>query len=527
MLRQIDESPRRLRSWSAGDVRTALLVAALLLIALGLRFYRLDFYDYWDDEVISTLAARPPLTTILSSVGDYSVHPPLYYMLLHLWMGWFGEGLATIRTLSALISAACVPLVYLLGRRLASTPAGLIAAGLMCLAPFQIYHGQQARMYPLLTLIVLLTTLAFLAAWKRGRAWRWGLFGLCVATGLYTHVYFPLSLLALNLWALLETWRERRVDKRRWAGLILAQAAGGLAFLPFTPQLLSTVGGVVQWYWISTISPFDVISLPVVISNGVSVVMFQPQTPTWFLLAALIPAVGAMLGANYYAARAVRQPVPSGPAWTLLLLLLWTPPAVATLVSLTIKPILIDRSLIAITAPAYLLMGWCLAEAWRLPLARVAAAAFVLSMGLVLTMVYAPAPRPNDLRELGDTLAARYEPGDAIAFADWQTFDTVLLTEPDLPGVHVLPAEAQSRVQFTGATEWERRLRYIGWPHLDRIKPVAEFAPEHKRVWLVLSTYNPGLPYQLKTNKAWLDANARLVETIEDWRVVTWLYEIP
>jgi len=94
------------------------------------------------------------------SIADYSVHPPFYYFVLHFWMG-LGEDLYTIRLLSVLISTACIPCIYLLGREILSSPGALVAATLMAIAPFQIFHGQQARMYPLLTLLVLATACFF------------------------------------------------------------------------------------------------------------------------------------------------------------------------------------------------------------------------------------------------------------------------------------------------------------------------------------------------------------------------------
>lgn len=504
----------------------ALAVAALTLLAAGLRLYQLGRHDYWDDEVISTFAARPPLLTILGSVGDYSVHPPLYYMLLHLWMGLAGEQIVALRTLSALVGAACVPLIYLLGRRVAGAPVGLLAAALLAISPFQILHAQQARMYPLLTLVVLAAALAWLSAWRHG-GWRWGVVAACVAAGLYTHIYFVFSLLALNLWAALETLRAGAVDRRRWAGLVAAQALGGLAFLPFAPQLASTVGGVVQWYWVPPPTPFSAVGLPVVISNGSGQLLDQPGGPTLAGLLAVTAATVAFLLTNLHAIRAARRPGAERSGWALLLLLLWCPPVAGLAISLAVRPILIDRSLIAVTAPTYLLMAWALVELRRSPLALGAGGAFALSVGLVLASYYGAPPAPNTLRAAVATIAERREPGDAVAFADWQSFDTALLTRPDLPDVHVLPGEAVSRVQFTGAREWERRLRYIGWPHLDRVLPVAEFAPRYRRVWLVLTAYTASGEYQLATNKAWLDTNGRLIETIEGDRSVTWLYAIP
>src|SRR5262249_11931112 len=184
--------PRLYQRLTSLLVRPIVALPLLTLLALALRLYRLDYRDYFDDEVITTFVARQPLADIYRNVMANDSHPPFYHMLLHVWRAGFGESLTALRLFSVVTSTACVPLVYRLGFLLTSRSAALVAAALMAIAPFQIYHGQQARMYPLLALIVLLTSLAFVRAWRDGSWWRWLLFGLCVAAGLHTHIYFPL-----------------------------------------------------------------------------------------------------------------------------------------------------------------------------------------------------------------------------------------------------------------------------------------------------------------------------------------------
>ena len=41
--------------------------------------------------------------------------PPLYYMLLHVWMSWFGNGEAATHWLSMLFAALTVPVGYWAG----------------------------------------------------------------------------------------------------------------------------------------------------------------------------------------------------------------------------------------------------------------------------------------------------------------------------------------------------------------------------------------------------------------------------
>jgi uncharacterized membrane protein len=501
-----------------------LMLSLLSLLGLGLRLYKLTYWNYWDDEIISTFAARAAPMDVLFSIVDYSVHPPFYYFVLHFWM-ILGDDLYMIRLLSVLISTACIPLMYVLGREIMHKPGALVAAAIMTIAPFQIFHGQQARMYPLLTLLVLATAYFFLRTWRHG-TWtnRVGL-GLCVVCGLYTHVYFSFSLLGLNLWALYETYHQRRIDYRRWVDILIIQSLAVLAFLPFVPQLFRTVSGVVQWYWIGGTTAFDWLFALLSISNYATLAQ-ESSRPVWYLAATYTAGVAVVVLTLVYSLREMRQQPVERSGWGFLHLLLWTPIVVATVISLTIKPILLDRSLIGVSAPLYLLMGWLFVRYWQVRVVQFVALFFGVSCLASLGYAYPDTPRENSLIRMADYLAAEQQADDAIAFADWQAFDTTFLIHPDLENVYVLAAPTVSRVQFAGRDEWLARLSYMNWPYLENVQPVAKFGPHHQRVWLVLTNHTYTIEYQREVNQAWLETHGRLVEEKDFNRARVFLYEI-
>ena len=71
--------------------------------------------------------------------------------------------------LSALPSILCVPLMYVLARRLLGQTAGLLAAALMACAPFAVYYAQEARMYGLALMLFLLAFYAVARALDSGQ----------------------------------------------------------------------------------------------------------------------------------------------------------------------------------------------------------------------------------------------------------------------------------------------------------------------------------------------------------------------
>ncbi len=497
-----------------------ILILTFTLAGLGLRLYRLDYRSYWDDEVISAVAAQAPLNRIYSSISDYSIHPPMYYMLLSLW-NTLGDDLVVLRLLSVLISTACIPLVYVLGRTLQiPATASTIAAGLFAVAPFHIFHGQQARMYPLLTLLIIATAIFFYHTWRHRRWWAWAGLLICIGLGLHTHVYFPLSVAGLNAWLLWDAYQYRRLEWRRWAQLLSAQALGTALFLPFLPQLLATSSSVVTSFWTKSISPFYGLIALVGLSN----LSNDPFVgiPAWLNIFGAVAASTLLVPVFLITGNAIRHNHNERSQWLLLHSMIWIPILLATLISLTLKPILVTRYLTGTTPFLFLLIGWAFIQHRQHRLLQVASIVFLTSSIAVLMFVYPTRPTQSPLINMADYLHQQQQAGDAIAYTDWQSFDATALRYPDQRNIFLLPGTNV----WTSTDDWQRRMRYVNWHEPDNVLPVAEFAPNYQRVWLVMTSYSYDLLYYQQHSQGWLEAHGELLETIEYPRGTVFLYQI-
>lgn len=132
---------------------TSHYLVAIFLIAVLLRFPSLGLKSLWLDEAASVRFATP----VLENVD--SIHPPLYYFLLHHTMTSLGDSEAAIRLPSAIFSLANVGLLYLLGRRLADRETALLAAALLAVSPLDVWYAQEARMYAAVACATLLIAL--------------------------------------------------------------------------------------------------------------------------------------------------------------------------------------------------------------------------------------------------------------------------------------------------------------------------------------------------------------------------------
>jgi hypothetical protein len=144
----------------------------IILLALCLRFYRLDGQSLWADEGNSAALAARSLATITRDAG-HDIHPPFYYYILHFWVRILGNSEIALRSLSALTGTALVFVTYLLGSELFNRRVALISSFLAAISPFQIHYSQETRMYILAALWSALAILFFLRFVKS-----WGAFGL-------------------------------------------------------------------------------------------------------------------------------------------------------------------------------------------------------------------------------------------------------------------------------------------------------------------------------------------------------------
>jgi hypothetical protein len=215
-------------------------LAAAAVVAGGiLRFYQSTSLSYWLDEGFTVMFARQPWGTVLGLNGSYDTHPPLYYAVVKAVSLVLPE-IEAGRYLSVAAGTAALAILYLLVVRVVSRPAALIGVMVAALSPLAVWYSQEARQYALTGLAVGLTYLA-LVAFYQGPRWRWAvLYGLGLAASMYLD-YSALYALAPQVFLLPIVIRRHL---RSAAPLVIAGVAAVVAYLPWLPQILATVGAL-------------------------------------------------------------------------------------------------------------------------------------------------------------------------------------------------------------------------------------------------------------------------------------------
>jgi uncharacterized membrane protein len=184
----------------------------VLITALGafLRFFHLGHQGLWYDETFSAWLVNLPLGRMLGQLPIQESTPPLYYGVAWFWTRIFGDTTLGLRSLSAVVGTATIPIAYASARKLlpGRRPA-LILAALTACNPFLIWYSQEARAYEMLVFVSALTVLTFAYARERPRRLALSLWAVACAAALATEYYAVLVVIPQAIWLIYEHRHKR------------------------------------------------------------------------------------------------------------------------------------------------------------------------------------------------------------------------------------------------------------------------------------------------------------------------------
>ena len=342
-------------------VSVALGLGALLLVSLALRTTALHA-GFWIDEGLAVGIASHGFLEI-PGVLRLDGSPPLYYLMLHVWMAVFGDGQATTHVLSLGFALLATPVAYWAATGLFGRRAGVFAAILSSVNPFLTYYAQETRMYSLVSLLALVLAAALVRVFVFRRRAFLPLYVGALTALIYTHNW-GLFLGVGSVVALVPAWRATAPAERRafLRDAAIAYGAVGLLYAPWLPSLLFQAANTGA-PWSSRPTVADVFGPVARMLGGEAVPL------------ALLLAGGAGLATIVKAPRAAAEP--HDPAalrrtavWVLIAL-----PAAGLVVAWTasqISPAFASRYFAVFVGPVLLLAGVGLAHAGRLGLITIA-----------------------------------------------------------------------------------------------------------------------------------------------------------
>ena len=272
----------------------------VLFVAFSLRVFRLDLQSLWYDEAFSFYLAQFSLAEITARTAA-DIQPPLYYYLLHFWTLLASQREFVLRFFSLYFGMLTIPLLYVSARRLfTNRVAGLAAAVLASLSPLYIWYAQEARMYTMITFLLLLSSYALLRALAvspigetRRFKWRWwAVFALANIAAVYTH-YFAFVIIAFQVtYCLFRLVQDKPSDRRRFYAAGIAHVAVFAAFLPWTPFVIARLNQDAS-YWQGALKLDEAVRhIFINFTTGESVLESQAQ---WIAAGWLVVVLGSLV----------------------------------------------------------------------------------------------------------------------------------------------------------------------------------------------------------------------------------------
>src|SRR5260221_1922854 len=139
-----------------------LLVALIIAVAFTIRVWNLTKESFWADEGWTMLLAKGPTIPDVVQTMANDQHPPLYFVLMHVWIDLAGNSEFTTRFLSLAWSVLGVALIYRLGADLFSRGAGAAAAVMLALADNDTVLVPDARRFTPIAVLATCLTFFFL-----------------------------------------------------------------------------------------------------------------------------------------------------------------------------------------------------------------------------------------------------------------------------------------------------------------------------------------------------------------------------
>ncbi|HCT30799.1 MAG TPA: hypothetical protein DIW31_08700 [Bacteroidales bacterium] len=219
----------------------------LFIIAFVWKLAYIETRDICLDEPFTIFHAQHSVWDIIKLTAQNEPNPPLFMLLLHFWIKFFGIDPISVRFLPLLFNAFTVVFIYQIGRKFFSLFTGIFAAGLFIFSTYHFYFGLETRTYSLLSLATSSSLFYFLSLTKDQNNRR-VLIALIISNFvlIYSH-FFGWFVVVIQLIISLSYLKDRLLFKR----IIIALAITGATFLPmamvFVKQfLVSSKGTWVQ-----------------------------------------------------------------------------------------------------------------------------------------------------------------------------------------------------------------------------------------------------------------------------------------
>jgi uncharacterized membrane protein len=235
-------------------------LAIIILAGFFIRIYSLGHESLWGDEFYSYYVSSSGINNMFEYISsDY--HPPLYYILLNIFINLLGPSEFNLRLISVITGSLSVIAIYQFMKRFSNKRSALIAAALFAFSPLAVSIDREARMYSLFILLTTMSMMYFLLITRENTVKNSMLYIVFSALMLYTHgfslivLFLQLSYLFIDLiHPLHHPKREREEAKlpkcynlKHW---LINVTVSLLLFSPWAIVFMGQMRNMNKYFWV-------------------------------------------------------------------------------------------------------------------------------------------------------------------------------------------------------------------------------------------------------------------------------------
>ncbi|MEM3126898.1 MAG: glycosyltransferase family 39 protein [Candidatus Woesearchaeota archaeon] len=181
--------------------KTSFFLLGIIIISLLISVPFLNEESFWGDEYHSIFTANKELSKLLDHLVNKDNHAPLYFIILHFWIKFFGITEVSTRMLSTIFGVFAIIMCYLLSRQIFDKKTAKISSIIFLTSGIFQTYMQEVRMYTLVTFLVLSQIYFFSRYLRKNKKIDLFFYSIFTVLSLYTHPFASISFILINIFA--------------------------------------------------------------------------------------------------------------------------------------------------------------------------------------------------------------------------------------------------------------------------------------------------------------------------------------
>ena len=215
----------------------------IMILSFLLRFFNLGIQCLWMDEAVTySQIVSGNILTIYTTIMHQEGHiGPLSHIITYIFSCILGYSEWALRLPSALFGSMSVLFLFVTAKKMFNEKIALLSAFLLAISPLHIWYSQEARMYSLWVMLMLICFHIFLSAIYSDKIRTWLLFAFFSSLSLWTFLNSIFFFFAMGLFLLINI-KSFKKQFFYFAGCMIVVA---ISYMPgFITLLLKKPGGI-------------------------------------------------------------------------------------------------------------------------------------------------------------------------------------------------------------------------------------------------------------------------------------------